>query len=124
MLLGNKRKALPLEDGEEEEHVSKRPNLGLGSNGPIPIMINGVHGMEPAMQMPQASGIVPTPDFIRPAVINPIMSVSQVRLAVPKIRSHILRSLDRGTLPPAKGTNGTNGVEESMKASEDIIIIE
>lgn len=120
MLLGNKRKAIPLEEGEEEEHVSKRPNLG--QNGPIPIMINGVNGLEPAMQMPQASGIVPTPDFIRPAVINPIMSVSQVRLAVPKIRSHILRSLDRGTLPPSKGTsNGTNGVEESMKASEDII---
>lgn len=120
MLLGNKRKAIAIEGEEEEEHVNKRSTLG--SNGPIPIMINGVQGVEPAMPLPQANGVVPTPDFIRPAVVNPILSVSQVRLAVPKIRTHILRSLDRGTLPPANSTaNGPNGVDESMKAAEDVI---
>jgi len=116
MLLGNKRRVLALE-GEDEEHVNKKPTLG---SGPVPIMVNGVNGAEPAMPVPPANGVIPTPEFLRPAVINPSMSVSQVRLAVPKIRTHILRSLDRGTLPTA-ATNGTNGVDESAKASEDII---
>ena len=120
MLLGNKRKAIELEGDEEEEPGGKRPAVG-GANGPIPIMINGVNGAEPAMAVPQAHGVLPTPEFLRPAVINPSMSVSQVRLAVPKIRTHILRSLDRGTLPPPGGANATTGVEESAKASEDVI---
>lgn len=122
MLLGNKRKAIVLEGEEEDEPVSKKPML---SSGPVQIMINGVNGAEPAVPIPPATGVVPTPEWIRPAVVNPVLAVSQTRLAVPKIRSHILRSLDRGTLPPtngaANGTNGSNGVEESAKAPEDII---
>ena len=121
MLLGNKRKVVALEGEEEEDQVNKRSALG-GANGPIPIMINGVNGVEPAIPVQPANGIVPTPEFLRPAVLNPSMSVSQVRLAVPKIRTHILRSLDRGPLPPSNvGANGTNGVDESAKVSEDII---
>jgi protein HIRA/HIR1 len=85
-------------------------------------MINGIDGVEPASAVPPANGTLPTPEFLRPAVINPTMSVSQVRLAVPKIRMHILRSLDRGTLPPSKtSVNGTNGVDEPAKVSEDVI---
>jgi len=122
MLLGNKRKAIYLE-GEEEEDlpVNKRPTLG-DSNGPIPIMVNGVNGAEPAVPLPPISGVVSTPDFIRPAVVNATLSVSQIRLAVPRIRSHILRSLDRGTLPTGTAAaNGSNGIDESNKATEDII---
>jgi protein HIRA/HIR1 len=121
MLLGNKRARVAIEGEEEEELVSKRPNLG-SMNGPVPIMINGVNGIEPAIPIPPANGIVPTPEFLRPAVINPSMAVSQVRLAVPKIRTHILRSLDRGTLPPAISGNATNGADESAKTSEDVIL--
>ncbi|KAH6678685.1 TUP1-like enhancer of split-domain-containing protein [Halenospora varia] len=121
MLLGNKRKAAVLEDDEHEDQGNKRPAAG-GANGPIPIMINGVNGVEPAIPMPPANGVVPTPEFLRPAVINPSMSISQVRLAVPKVRVHILRSLDRGTLPPpASGTNSTNGVDESLKVTDDVV---
>jgi protein HIRA/HIR1 len=121
MLPGNKRARVAIEGEEEEELVSKRPNLG-SMNGPVPIMINGVNGIEPAIPIPPANGIVPTPEFLRPAVINPSMAVSQVRLAVPKIRTHILRSLDRGTLPPAISGNATNGADESAKTSEDVIL--
>ena len=123
MLLGNKRKAIVLEGEEEEDAANKRPTLGMGIgvNGHIPIMVNGTNGAEPAMPLPQAHGVVPTPEFLRPAVINPTMSVSQVRLAVPKIRTQIIRSLDRGTLPPSGTANGTNGVDESAKVSEDVI---
>ncbi|KAH8808587.1 TUP1-like enhancer of split-domain-containing protein [Xylogone sp. PMI_703] len=120
MLLGNKRKAITIEGEEEEEPTSKKPAL---SGGPVPIMINGVNGLEPAVPVPPVNGVVPTPEFLRPAVINPTMSVSQVRLAVPKIRTKILRSLDRGTLPPStKSANGANGVADSTSASEDVIL--
>ncbi|EPQ61597.1 Bgt-210 [Blumeria graminis f. sp. tritici] len=122
LLLGNKRKAVTLEDQEEEELISKQPTL---SSGPVAILTNGVNGAEPAVPVPPITGIEVTPEFIRPAVINPVLSVSQTRLAVPKIRSHILRSLDRGTMPPSKssenGTNGASGIDESAKVSEDII---
>ena len=117
MLLGNKRKAVPL-DPDEEEHMHKRMN----TNGTVPIMINGVDGVEPASATVPAQGVVPTPEFLRPAVVNPAMAVSQVRLAVPKIRSHILRSLDRGAIPTAtKATNGANGIDEMGKVSDDVI---
>jgi len=117
MLLGNKRKAVPL-DADEEEHIQKRMNIS-GTNGTVPIMINGVDGVEPASASAPAHGLVPTPEFLRPAVINPAIAVSQVRLAVPKIRSHILRSLDRGSIPPP--TNGANGVEEPGKVTDDVV---
>ncbi|CZT43123.1 related to histone transcription regulator [Rhynchosporium secalis] len=121
MLLGNKRKAIAIDGEEEDEQPNKRPALG---SGPVSIMVNGINGVEPATAAPPATGLVPTPEFIRPAVINPALSISQVRLAVPKVRTHILRSLDRGTLPSSKssGTNGTNGAEESAKATDDIIL--
>lgn len=120
MLLGNKRKAIVLDDEDQEDQANKRPNHG-NSQFPVPIMINGVNGVEPAGPMQPHNGIVPTPEFIRPAVVNPIMAVSQVRLAVPKVRTHILRSLDRGALPASSGNNSTNGIEESTKAADDIV---
>lgn len=121
LLLGNKRKAVVLDDDENEEQSNKRPAVGH-NNSPLPIMINGVNGTEPAIPAPPQNGIVVTPEFVRPAVTNPALSVSQVRLGVPKVRTHILRSLDRGTLPPPNpGTNGTNGVEASSRATDDII---
>ncbi|KAG0649629.1 hir-1 [Hyphodiscus hymeniophilus] len=123
MLLGNKRKAIALEGEEDDDSSNKRPALGMGigANGHIPILVNGVNGTEPAVPLPQLHGVIPTPEFLRPAVVNPSLSVSQVRLAVPKIRTQILRSLDRGILPPSGATNGTNGIDESAKASEDTV---
>lgn len=92
MLLGNKRKAIPLDD-DEEEHAGKRP-----STGPRSIVRNGIDGLEPASLEPPLNGLVPTPEYLRPAVLNPSIAISQVRLAVPKIRSHIVRPLEKGIL--------------------------
>lgn len=102
MLLGNKRKSAAIEP-EEEEPSSKRQATG---NAVIPIVTNGVDGTEPAENGGPAHGVVATPDFIRPAVISPAMSISQVRLAVPKIRSQILRSLDRGAITDSTDAQG------------------
>lgn len=109
MLLGNKRKAVFDED--DEDFASKRPMSGYRQ-----ILINGVDGLEPASLEPPKNGLVPTPDYMRPAILNPATSMSQVRLAVPKVRSHILRPLERGVL-----LDDTT-LEEASKVSENIIL--
>lgn len=109
MLLGNKRKAVVVEGEEDEEHAPKR------LAGPTPIMANGIDGVEPATLQPPQHGVVPTPEFLRPAVMSPALSVSQVRLAIPKVRSHILRPLERGVL------QGETNLDEAAKVPENII---
>ncbi|PSR97439.1 putative for the periodic repression of protein [Coniella lustricola] len=111
MLLGNKRKASTLYGEEDDEGLSKRPALGL----PTPIMTNGLDGLEPATLQSPAHGLVPTPEVLRPAITNPALTVSQVRLAVPKVRSHILRPLERGVL------QGQSSAEEASKIPENVI---
>ncbi|KAH8888554.1 protein hir-1 [Thozetella sp. PMI_491] len=111
MLLGNKRKAITQEGEEEEEPSSKRP-----ATGPVPIMTNSVEGVEPAPLSAAAHGVVPTPEFLRPAVLNPAISISQTRLAVPKVRSHILRPLEKGVL------REEGSLEDAAKIPENIIL--
>ncbi|KAK3503664.1 protein hir-1 [Neurospora crassa] len=111
MLLGNKRKAVIVEDEEEEEPSAKR-----SATGPIPIVVNGVEGLEPAPLSAPAHGLVPTPEFLRPAVISPNIAYSQVRLAVPKIRTHILRPLERGVLQEE------TSLEDATKVPENIVL--
>ncbi|KAI0477210.1 TUP1-like enhancer of split-domain-containing protein [Xylariaceae sp. FL0804] len=111
MLLGNKRKAVAIEGDEEEDHASKRP-----STGPRSIVRNGVDGLEPAALEPPKQGVVPTPEYLRPAVLNPSIAMSQVRLAVPKVRSHILRPLERGVL--LEDTT----LEEASKVPENVTL--
>jgi len=111
MLLGNKRKAITAEGDEDDEPSTKRP-----VTGPVPILVNGVEGLEPAPLTAPINGVVSTPDFLRPAVINPAISISQVRLAVPKVRTHILRPLEKGVL------QGDTSLEEASKTPENIIL--
>lgn len=111
MLLGNKRQINLGDDEDEEEPVAKRV-----ATGPTPIVTDGPNGVEPAALVPVQNGVVPTPEFLRPAVMNVSMSFAQVRLAVPKIRSHILRPLDRGIL------QGESSLEEATKTPENIIL--
>ena len=106
LLLGNKRKLAQIE-GDEDGSVEKRVALS-SQNGATPIMTNTLDGLLPAQVQSATAGQQPTPDFIRPAVTNPCMSVSQLRLAVPKIRSQILRALDSSGKPteaPAPGAD-------------------
>ncbi|KAF3026456.1 HIR complex subunit [Neopestalotiopsis sp. 37M] len=110
MLLGNKRKAVVVDD-EDDEHAGKRP-----ASGPRPILENGAGGLEPAALEPLRNGIVPTPEFLRPAVTNPSIAISQLRLAVPKIRSHIIRPLERGVLQE------DTTLEEASKLPENTIL--
>ncbi|KAF5025777.1 hypothetical protein F66182_2110 [Fusarium sp. NRRL 66182] len=111
MLLGNKRRINMDEVEDEEEPVAKR-----AATGPTPIVSNGPDGVEPAALVPVQNGVVPTPEFLRPAVMNPSISFAQVRLSVPKIRSHILRPLDKGVL------QSENSLEDPSKMPENIIL--
>ncbi|PGH18525.1 protein HIR1 [Helicocarpus griseus UAMH5409] len=97
LLFGNKRKFAQIE-GDEEGTVEKRV-AAAAEGGSVPILANAPEGLRPAQPGDSQTGLQPTPDFIRPAVVNPAMAVSQLRLAVPKIRSHILQGIDSSGNP-------------------------
>ncbi|OAX82226.1 protein hir1 [Emergomyces africanus] len=111
LLFGNKRKFAQIEGADEEGSVEKRV-AAASENGAIPILTNSLEGLRPAQPGDAQGGPQPTPDFIRPAVINPCMAVSQLRLAVPKIRSHILQAIDSSGNPTATA-DATTGAANS-----------
>ncbi|KAI9150253.1 Protein HIR1 [Paramyrothecium foliicola] len=112
MLLGNKRRTGATEGEDDEEPAAKRP-----AGGPTPIVTNGADGsIQPAALVPVQNGVVPTPEFLRPAVVNPSIAFAQVRLAVPRIRSHILRPLERGIL------QADSSLDEASKIPENIVL--
>lgn len=92
LLLGNKRKYAQIE-GEEEGTAEKRV-IAASQKGATPIVVNGTDGLLPAQPQPAVSGQQVTPEFIRPAVVNPALSISQLRLAVPRVRAHIVQGID------------------------------
>ncbi|KAJ1328074.1 protein HIRA/HIR1 [Microdochium nivale] len=102
MLLGNKRKAIALDADDEDDTGPRRP-----SSMPRAIVRNAADGLEAAVLEPPQNGVVSTPEYLRPAVLNPSISISQVRLAVPKVRSHIIRSLERGALQESTADEAT-----------------
>ncbi|KAL7920272.1 Hira domain-containing protein [Trichoderma austrokoningii] len=112
MLLGNKRRVNTADVDDDEEPTAKRT-----AGGPTAVVTNGADGVEYATLVPVEHGVVPTPEFLRPAVLNPSISYAQVRLAVPKIRSHILRPLERGILQP-----DTASLDDASKLPENIIL--
>ena len=114
LLLGNRRRFAHL-DGVEDDHIDKRIALA-SQDGAIPILSNTANGLIPAKTIAAASGQMPTPEFIRPAVTNPSLTVSQVRLAVPKIRSHIVRTYGENAAIDGNMTNGygANNVQSSQ----------
>lgn len=116
LLFGNKRKLAQLEE-DEDGNVEKRV-ASASQNGATPILAATPDGLLPAQQQPAVSGQQPTPEFIRPAVTNPCMAISQLRLAVPKIRTQILRAID----PNGKPTEPPNTASgESNKSRADLV---
>ncbi len=91
LLLGNKRRLAAIE-GDDDGHVEKRIALA-SKDGAIPIMSNTADGLLPARAVTAPIGQQMTPEFLRPAVTNPSLTTSQLRLAVPRIRSRIVQTL-------------------------------
>ena len=106
LLLGNKRKLAAIE-GAEDGHVDKKLVV-IGKDGAVPVVMNTTDGIVPARPAPAATGQQPTPTFIRPAVTNPSLTVSQVRLAVPKVRSHIIQTFGTNGAAKISGSQGNS----------------
>lgn len=116
LLFGNKRRFAELDDAEENT-VEKRISSAR-QGGATPIVASTVDGLVPAAASSGTEDSQDIPEFIRPAVVNPCMAVSQLRLAVPKIRSHILQGIDTSGKPTeATGSSGNN----ASKAKVDTI---
>ncbi|KAI9876458.1 MAG: HIR complex subunit [Pleopsidium flavum] len=123
LLLGNKRKLAAI-DGEDEGHVEKSI-MTSSRNGAVPILANTIDGLIPVQSSAGSIGQQPTPDFIRPAVINPSLLVSQVRLAVPKVRVHIVRNLKASGDKPSSFALSNGGVpssDASLSAAGDVVL--
>ena len=119
LLLGNRRRNARLE-GVEDDHIDKRIAIA-SQDGAIPIMSNTTNGLIPAKTVAAPTGQQQTPDFIRPAVINPSLTVSQIRLAVPKIRSHIVRSFGGSGIANGPNVNGYDSTDNSNTPMEIVI---
>ncbi|TKA79368.1 hypothetical protein B0A55_02835 [Friedmanniomyces simplex] len=93
LLLGNKRKYAEVEgdDDEESKRAEKRVQ-SIQQTGATPIVHNTPDGLVPASSA--TGGKLEVPEVLRPAIVSPSLTVSQVRLAVPMVRSVILRPLD------------------------------
>ena len=110
LLLGNKRKYVP-EEGDNQGHIDKKIT-NASRNGAVPILVNTPNGLAPSSTQPPATGQEPTPEFLRPAVLNPSLTVSQLRLAVPKVRLHVVRNVSAPNHPNLRnGVNGTTATE-------------
>lgn len=91
VILGNRRKLAVIEG--DEEGIAEKRVAAASRDGAIPILQNNVEGLVLAQPAP-STGQTQVPEFIRPAVVNPSLTVSSLRLAVPKLRTVITRRFD------------------------------
>jgi protein HIRA/HIR1 len=98
LLIGNKRKYAEIE-GEEDKRTEKRLHA-IAQTGATPIVLNGTDGLIPPHLGQKPETVIP--QALKPAIINPQLTVSQMRLAVPVLRSVIVRSLGTGDVKEGK----------------------
>ncbi|KAK8216636.1 TUP1-like enhancer of split-domain-containing protein [Phyllosticta capitalensis] len=111
LLLGNKRKFAEIE-GDDERRIEKRL-ANSTRNSAAPILQNTPDGLAPVKpQERPAETEIPEP--LRPAIVNPSLAVSQLRLAIPLVRSVIVRTVDASE-PPQPGSDNAN---------EDVVMLE
>lgn len=107
MLVGNKRKFAEIE-GDEDRQVERRLHASTKPGGAA-IVLNSETGLvPPAAATLKGTDATEPPKVLRPAIVNPALSISQVRLAVPKVRSVIVRTAD-GSEPQQNGVDANTG---------------
>jgi protein HIRA/HIR1 len=110
MLIGNKRKFAEIE-GDEDRQVERRLAASVRPGGAA-VVLNSDKGLvPPAAAASRAIDVAEPPKVLRPAIVNPSLSVSQVRLAVPKVRSVVLRTAD-GSEPQQNKVDPNTGKAE------------
>jgi protein HIRA/HIR1 len=111
LLLPNKRKYAEIA-GDEERRTEKR--LGsLVKDGAAPIVVDGPDGLAPPSLADKAPGDIPPP--LLPAIVDPALLSSRLRLATPVLRSVIVRTAD-GSEPPKPGDSDINDDAVVMEA--------
>ncbi|KAF2656506.1 Hira-domain-containing protein [Lophiostoma macrostomum CBS 122681] len=118
MLIGNKRKHAEIE-GDDERKVERRL-ASAARGGGAAIVLNGENGLIPPSVAAAKSTDIEASKVLRPAIVSPSLSVSQVRLAIPKVRSVIVRTMD-GSEPPS-----TTAVDPNTggKPENDAVLLE
>ena len=86
LLVGNKRRLA--ETGAEDDNAIRQRVDAAERQGAVPILANTPEGLVP----PSRSLTVSTQPLVAPT--HPSQHISQIRLAVPQIRAHIVRTLD------------------------------
>ena len=122
LLFGNKRKCAEMADGEVEEKRNEKRVLAVQHTGATPVVHNTENGLVPASAATASKKPVDTPDVLRPAIVNPSLTVSQVRLAVPLVRSVILRPIDPAKSSADSSDQQTSNIDSSE--SEASIVFE
>ncbi|KAK4507467.1 hypothetical protein PRZ48_001202 [Zasmidium cellare] len=113
LLLGNKRKFAEMTDADGEEKRNEKRTQAIQQTGATPVVHNTENGLVPASSSTATQKPAETAEVLRPAVINPSMTVSQIRLAVPLVRNVILRPLDPSKPGADGGEQQVNGTETS-----------
>lgn len=118
LLFGNKRKFAEVEgDTEEERKRAEKRVQAVQQSGATPIVNNTANGLVPATAATAKKLPAETPEVLRPAVVNSSLTVSQVRLAVPLVRSVILRPID--TSKPVSDDQQANDQQEDGVAGDN-----
>lgn len=112
LLFGNKRKYAEMADDDVETRRNEKRVQAMQQTGATPIVQNTENGLVPSSSAAAGNKPAETPDALRPAIVNPSMTVSQTRLAVPQVRSVILRPLEPSKAV-ADGDGQPNGADES-----------
>lgn len=112
LLLGNKRKFAEIEG--DADHKTEKRFARATANGAAPVLVNTPDGLVPPKTSARPSE-VDVPEPLRPALVNPSLSVSQLRLAVPLIRTVIIRTAD-GSEPPQHGDSSSNEDAVTLEA--------
>jgi protein HIRA/HIR1 len=99
LLIGNKRKFAEIE-GDEEHKTEKRLQT-MVKDGAAPILHNTQDGLIPPGPKDRGDA-PPVPSVLVPHVVDPALTVSNVRLATPLLRSTIVRTID-GSEPAKEG---------------------
>lgn len=120
LLLGNRRRLAVVEGADDGSGEKKMPLAT--QDGAVSILVNSTEGLVPARPSAGAGNQPSKPEFIRPAVINPSLVLSQLRLAVPMVRTHIVQNL--GGLSVQRGkieqTNNAADQENSSNKNTDL----
>ena len=123
LLLGNKRKLVEVEaveDGPSEKRIAVD-----SQNSEVSIMSNTANGLVSVKSTTATTGQQVTPDFIRPAITNPSLIPSQVRLAVPRVRAHIVQNYDKsGAIVGPGQINGLANAATSNQATQADLMFE